>query len=212
MNDKFFNVKTDKQERIINAAMKVFAMNGYRKASTDLIVKEADISKGLLFHYFDNKITLYGFLIEYAIRLLSFEMSTSVDKNERDFFEIINQMERAKFGITRHYPYLIRFLTSLKFETDKQAVEAIGDNATAFDDICNSMYKNADNTKFQDYVVIRRVVKMLGWMSDGFLNDNILDTSISAEEMHEEYSKYIKMMKAHFYRGGLVGVNEEDIE
>ena len=46
------NLKKEKQDRMINAALKVFAMNGYQKASTDDIVKEAGISKGLLFHYF----------------------------------------------------------------------------------------------------------------------------------------------------------------
>ena len=41
---------------MINAALKIFAKNGYAHASTDDIVKEAGISKGLLFHYFINKI------------------------------------------------------------------------------------------------------------------------------------------------------------
>ena len=52
MNEKFFDLKKEKQDRMINAALKVFALNGYRHASTDDIVREAAISKGLLFHYF----------------------------------------------------------------------------------------------------------------------------------------------------------------
>ena len=51
MNSKFFDLKKEKQDRMINAALKVFAMQGYRHASTDDIVREAGISKGLLFHY-----------------------------------------------------------------------------------------------------------------------------------------------------------------
>ena len=68
MNEKFFDLKKEKQDRMINAALKVFALNGYRHASTDDIVREAAISKGLLFHYFENKLgsmllsmtTVYG--------------------------------------------------------------------------------------------------------------------------------------------------------
>ena len=52
MNSKFFDIKKEKQDRIINAALKIFAMQGYRHGSTDDIVKEAAISKGLLFHYY----------------------------------------------------------------------------------------------------------------------------------------------------------------
>ena len=48
MNDKFFELKKEKQDRMINAALKVFAMQGYKHASTDDIVKEAGVSKGLL--------------------------------------------------------------------------------------------------------------------------------------------------------------------
>ena len=60
MNEKFFDLKKEKQDRMINAALKLFAENGYRRASTDDKVKEAGISKGLLFHYFISKIGLYA--------------------------------------------------------------------------------------------------------------------------------------------------------
>ena len=56
MNEKFFDLKKEKQDRMINAALKVFALHGYRHACTDDIVKEAAISKGLLFHYFGSKL------------------------------------------------------------------------------------------------------------------------------------------------------------
>ena len=52
MNEKFFDLKKEKQDRMINASLKLFAINGYKHASTDDIVNEAGISKGLLFHYF----------------------------------------------------------------------------------------------------------------------------------------------------------------
>ena len=58
MNDKFFDLKKEKQDRMINAALKVFALRGYRHASTDDIVKEAGISKGLLFHYKPTNATI----------------------------------------------------------------------------------------------------------------------------------------------------------
>ena len=41
MNARFFDLKKEKQDRIINAALKVFALHGYRHASTDDIVREA---------------------------------------------------------------------------------------------------------------------------------------------------------------------------
>ena len=66
MNEKFFDLKKEKQDRIINASFEIFSENGYLHASTDDIVKKAEISKGLLFHYFISKIGLYTFLYDYA--------------------------------------------------------------------------------------------------------------------------------------------------
>ena len=49
MNEKFFELKKEKQDRMINAALLVFSKYGYYHASTDEIVKEANISKGLFY-------------------------------------------------------------------------------------------------------------------------------------------------------------------
>ena len=77
MNERFFELKKEKQERMINAALKVFAEHGYYHSSTDEIVKTANISKGLLFHYFGNKIGLYSFLYDYATRSVTLEFSVT---------------------------------------------------------------------------------------------------------------------------------------
>ena len=77
---------------MINAALKVFAMQGYKHASTDDIVKEAGISKGLLFHYFTNKVGVYVFLMDYSVRFLLLELSRSVKKDTTDFFELCKQI------------------------------------------------------------------------------------------------------------------------
>lgn len=212
MNEKFFEIKNEKQERILNAAIKVFALNGYRKASTDVIVKEANISKGLLFHYFSNKLSLYEYIIDYSVKYMNFEFTNSVSKHEKDFFELQMMMEQAKIRVMKHYPYMQQFLTSLKYETDANAKEVIGENAYAFESMVNVIYKQADNSKFQDYVVVSKVSDMIRWMSESYLKEKILEGETDSEMLVSEFSKYIKMIRAHFYKGGLVGVDIEDIK
>ena len=82
MNSKFFDIKKEKQDRIINAALKVFAMQGYRHGSTDDIVREAAISKGLLFHYFGSKVGLYGFVYDYSVRFMNLELRSTVSASD----------------------------------------------------------------------------------------------------------------------------------
>ena len=76
MNEKFFDLNREKQDRMINAALCVFAQNGYRHASTDTIVKEAGISKGLLFHGLLPFISKVSLLYSKLIKVLS-ELSQS---------------------------------------------------------------------------------------------------------------------------------------
>ena len=55
MEKIFKNIDIEKRDRIINSALEEFSKNRFEKASTNNIVKNANISKGLLFHYFANK-------------------------------------------------------------------------------------------------------------------------------------------------------------
>ena len=212
MNEKFFEIKNEKQERILNAAIKVFALNGYRKASTDVIVTEAGISKGLLFHYFTNKLSLYEYIIDYSIKYMNFEFTTSISKYEKDFFKLQMMMEQAKIRVMKIYPYMQQFLASLKYETDAKAKAVIGENAYALESMFNVIYKQADTSKFEEYVVVQKVVDMIRWMSDGYLREHLVEGDTDVDVLVSEFSKYLKMLRAHFYRGGLVGVDIEEIK
>ncbi len=61
MNEKFYFLPIEKQQRIINAGFRVFSQNTYKKSPMQEIADEAGISKSLLFHYFHNKKELYLF-------------------------------------------------------------------------------------------------------------------------------------------------------
>ena len=125
MNGKFFDLKKDKQDRMINAALKIFALRGYRHASTDDIVREAAISKGLLFHYFKSKLGVYSFIYDYSVRYMILEMRTAVDPKEKDLFEVMKQIEHARMKDMRGYPYMQQFLNRSMAEDVSEALLAI---------------------------------------------------------------------------------------
>ena len=117
MNEKFFDLKQEKQDKMINAALKIFAKNGYKHASTDEIVAEASISKGLLFHYFGSKQGLYDFLYDYSVRFLMLETKSLVPETETDYFRIMKLLEQAKMQVGKNYPYLKMVLIGMRFLT-----------------------------------------------------------------------------------------------
>lgn len=52
-------IDPEKEARIVDVAMHEFAQHGYRDTKTDEIAAQADVSKGLIFHYFKSKANLY---------------------------------------------------------------------------------------------------------------------------------------------------------
>ena len=46
---------TEKQEKILNAALELFAEEGYKSTSTSKVAKKAGVSEGLIFRHFGNK-------------------------------------------------------------------------------------------------------------------------------------------------------------
>ncbi|MEX0975338.1 MAG: TetR/AcrR family transcriptional regulator [Bacillota bacterium] len=65
--DRLTRLPEDKRQKILDAAIREFAENGFEKASTNNIVKEAGIAKGLLFHYFGSKKGLYLYALDCSI-------------------------------------------------------------------------------------------------------------------------------------------------
>jgi len=108
---KFMLMDSGRRSRIINAAMSEFR-HGYKKATTDDIVKRAGISKGLLFHYFGTKERLYAFLVNYAIDVINSEYISMMNFEQSDLLEVLWQMALLKRDISLRYPSLYDFLKS----------------------------------------------------------------------------------------------------
>ncbi len=209
MNDKFFDVKKEKQDAIINASLQVFGENGYKRASTDVIVRQAGISKGLLFHYFISKQGAYSFIYDYSVRFMSLELTQTVKKDETDFFELLKQIEQSKTRVMKNYPYMQQFLESIRFEKHPDALEAIADKKDAMEQLYNGIYKQADMTKFQDKVDIKRVINMIQWAHSGYMKEMFMGEP-DLDEMNAEFGKYLKMLRNHLYRPEFVPEEETE--
>ena len=63
------NIKKERKEQIMRAAIKVFAANGFKQTKVSLIAKEAGISHGLVYHYFNSTEEVLYESLEWAVRL-----------------------------------------------------------------------------------------------------------------------------------------------
>lgn len=199
MNEKFFDLKKEKQDRMINAALKVFALNGYKHASTDDVVAEAGISKGLLFHYFGNKLGLYSFIHDYSVRFMKLELTSGVSSTATDYFEICKQIEYAKMQVLKNYPYMQLFLNRTKYEDVGEALVAIERQRGVISDLCNVLKNQANHTLFKNSVDIAKLDLMITYTIDGLLKDRFHDGSFHPEMYYEETIEFLNMMKRTCY-------------
>ena len=125
MNEKFYSLPEEKQERIINAGFRVFSQNSYKKSPVREIADEAGISKSLLFHYFHDKRELYLFLWDRAADITVQYLARYGCYETGDLFEAMEKGMRAKLQIMRKYPDMAAFTIKAFYEKDEQVRGAV---------------------------------------------------------------------------------------
>jgi TetR/AcrR family fatty acid metabolism transcriptional regulator len=97
--------REETRQRLVEAALEVFARNGYERSTVDEIVREAGYSKGAFYVHFETKEDLFWELLEERIEAqqevfrAAIDPSLTVEENERRVLEIIfNLQERDELA------------------------------------------------------------------------------------------------------------------
>lgn len=200
MNEKFFDLKQEKQDRMINAALKVFAMNGYQHASTDEIVKEAGISKGLLFHYFISKIGLYEFLYDYSARYMQLELRTSISESETDYFKLIRQEQEAQMEVCRKYPYMQLFIDRSMTEDVPEAIDVVKEQRIQMQETYDAILERVDQSRFPEDLELIRLHNMLQYTLKALLIEQSQMGTFDPDRYCKEAITYLDMVRTMAYR------------
>lgn len=200
VNDKFYRMPAEKQQRIINAALKVFACNPYKKANTADIAAAAGISKGLLFHYFNNKKTLYEYLFQYGTDVMRKHIAEVLPSSESDFFEIWMKAQRAKSEIVIRNPHLMDFMIRSYYD---RAPENDG-NMNYYDSLEASslavIMARVDRSKFKEETPPEKVMSWLMWAAEGFMKRQTERGGLDLEALDTAFSELVLFMRQHCYK------------
>ena len=208
---KFLALPEEKRERIINAAMKEFLM-GYKNASTDNIVREAGISKGLLFHYFGTKERLYGFLIDYSIEIIQREYIDLINIIQPDILESIWQLSLLKRDLSMQFPVIFDFMTSAYLDTSAKNQNTSA-NLTKFNavhaKVTTDVYAHADMSLFRDDIDSALAIQVIYWSLQGYGQSKVgiapaEKLGETARENYdlflEEFQQILSMLRKCFYK------------
>lgn len=202
MNSKFFDLKKEKQDRIINAALKVFALQGYRHGSTDDIIREAGISKGLLFHYFGSKVGVYRFIYDYSVRYMNLELRSTVNPKEKDLFAVIKQVECARMHAMKGYPYMQQFLNRSLSEDSYEALLSVEEKKNSLEETYAAIDRQTDYSTLPPGVDGEKLRKVLDFIVKGLMAERFQDASFQPDMLYEEICDYMDMLKMALYREG----------
>jgi AcrR family transcriptional regulator len=206
--EKFESLQEEKKQRILNAAIEEFAVNGYDKASTNSIVKKAGISKGILFHYFKSKKNLFIYIFDYCIVSLMDKYYSLKESEPRDIFEKFMWISVRKIKVSSEEP----LMTRLVFSAISNMPESLKPELTERYNNYNAKYmpqffEDIDTSKFRKEIDSQKAIELIMMCMDGISNkylqkykDIDIDEIFSnMEEVMEDFNQYMKILKFAIY-------------
>lgn len=206
---KFMNLEPEKRERIINAALDEFARKKYKNASTNEIVKNANISKGLLFHYFNNKKSLYLFIFDYSLEVFANDFYNKLDFEETDILKRMKQVEILKLELIHKYPSLYDFMKCSVTDDSEEIKQELEDKTRiAAETAYRRLFENIDVSLFKDGFDPKSVINMIIWVIQGFGNNAFqrirqglfMKSEDDIKVLYAEFDSYIELLRKAYYK------------
>lgn len=208
MYANFEGLPEEKKKRIVDACIEEFAVNGYEKASTNNMVKKAEISKGALFHYFGSKKNLYLYIFDYIIGYMTRKLYDMIKKPPEDIFERLMNTGLMKLNLAYEEPLMyeiiyVAFINTpeeLKDEIQKRYDKIYTENMPA-------LLKDIDMSKFRKDIDPKKVLEVIMLFIDALSNKyisiyrsrNANEALLEMDKMIEEYKEYFEILKKGLY-------------
>lgn len=207
MQLKISKLEPKRKDAILNAALKEFSTNGFDNASTNVIAKEAGISKGLMFHYITSKEKLFLFLYDYCVDRINKEYIDLMNFNEKDIFERLRQSYILQIELILQYPWIFDFIMITDItnsdEVNKKLEERVNEKLARCQE---EMFEIVDETKFREGLNLERCKQFIFWVNVGFTNEILEDirnskvTELDYDKVLVDLDSYLNELKQIFYK------------
>lgn len=203
---KLLELIPPKRDAILNAALKEFSSQGYDKASTNIIAKEAGISKALMFHYVSSKQELFFVVYDYFSDLIRREYLEQMDFNERDIFARLQQSYLLQLKLTEKYPWILEF-NKLSRDTNSEEInKKLQDKRKQEHADCYpKLFDDIDESLFRKGLEINACKQFIFWSNVGFTDEileefrNIALPHIDGEAVISKLDHYFAELRKIFY-------------
>lgn len=204
------SIPEDKKQAIMDIALEHFAEQGYEKASTNRMIRQAGISKGILFHYFSSKKNLYVTVLDHCLNHLDSFMKEEQAKLPADLFKRIMLISKMKMRFFLQYPLMYKLIVEafssqalgeLSEEIGKRGMMIASLTSVAFDDVDTSAFREGiDPSRAFDLVVTA-----VNALSHRFMAEHYASPSRGLDQLErytDELRLYLEMLQTGIYGNG----------
>jgi len=200
---KHIDTENEKVKRIIKAGFEVYSKNEIEKASTNMIVQRAGISRGLLYHYFKDKQELFDFLVYYSVKVIIEHINNRIDWNNGDIIRREQEIALSILHTAMEYPYIFEFYEKHALKLSQTTITKYADDVS--EDISKKLYKQGiDLNIIRDGVDIDKMTVVIRYTITGLLTDLFRNTQSSAlcveQDIKHYLDEYFNFFKDLFYK------------
>ena len=207
MQLKILNTEPKKRDVILNAALKEFSLKGFDNASTNVIAKEAGISKGLMFHYINSKKDLFLFLYDYCADRINKEYIDLMNFNEKDIFKRLRKSYILQIELLKQHPWIFDFIMMSDMTNSEEINKKLEERVNEKLSQCQKqMFEIVDETKFRSGLNLERCKQIIFWTNVGFTNEILEDirkssiTELDYDQILTQLDNYLNELKDIFYK------------
>lgn len=191
------------KEKILNAAIEEFGTHGYEAATINQICQKHNISKGLIYHNFENKDALFLCCADKAVtEFISYMKEYNFEANFKFYMQ-------KRYEFFEMHPYYSRLIFSFILTDDDKFSEKIKEIKNKFDDFNKNIYINAiERLKLRDDISKDDALQyytLLQNMLNNYLSLDILSSN-GMDMVIEDHEKSLEKILNYI----LYGIAKED--
>lgn len=197
-----------RKEAILNAALREFVVKGYDHASTNIIAKEAGISKALMFHYVGNKRELFFFAYDYFYDLMKKEYLEQMNNDESDFFERLRQSFLLQLNLSYTYPWILDLPKLLNPTSSDEVNKELERRRNIQIQACDLLsFEYVDLSKLRRDLDITSCKQLITFSIIGFTNQLLKDircsqkNTLDMDQLQRRVNAFVDALKSVYYKG-----------
>ncbi|MDF2680898.1 MAG: TetR family transcriptional regulator [Brevibacillus sp.] len=196
------------KRKLLEAALLEFAEKGYEAGSTNQIVQSAGVSKGMLFHYFSNKKTLFLAVVDACIDSFFTYLHSHLSELSQDLLERLVQIQKVKLDLFVEQPYMYQMAISAFIDFPSVCRDEVKEREAEFNRRYFSLFLDGiDLSMMREQVDVKQslsfILAAIEAVTQKYVRDNDQAQDKGLEQLtlfHEDITRYCDMIRYGLYK------------